>query len=85
MDRPAEQGSLAFGRRDGSTGTVRAHGNLVVSGDMVPGDVRVVAQISRWDRLKDMAGVLTAFATNLSRLPSDTHLCLVGPDVLGVG
>ena len=84
VDRPAEQGSLAFGRRDGSTGTVRAHGNLVVSGDMVPGDVRVVAQISRWDRLKDMAGVLTAFATNLSRLPSDTHLCLVGPDVLGV-
>ena len=82
--RPGEQGSLAFGRRDGSTGTVRAHGNLVVAGDMVPGDVRVVVQISRWDRLKDMAGVLTAFATSLSRLPSDTHLMLVGPDVLGV-
>ena len=82
--RPGEQGSLAFGRRDGSTGTVRAHGNLVVAGDMVPGDVRVVVQVSRWDRLKDMAGVLTAFATSLSRLPSDTHLMLVGPDVLGV-
>jgi len=82
--RPGEQGSLAFGRRDGSTGTVRPHGNLVVAGDMVPGDVRVLAQISRWDRLKDMAGVLTAFATGLSRLPSDTHLMLVGPDVLGV-
>jgi trehalose synthase len=81
---PAEHGSLAFGRRDGSTGTVRAHGNLVVAGDMVPGDVRVVLQVSRWDRLKDMAGVLTAFATSLSRLPSDTHLVLVGPDVLGV-
>jgi trehalose synthase len=51
---------------------------------MVPGDVRVVVQISRWDRLKDMAGVLTAFATGLSRLPSDAHLMLVGPDVLGV-
>lgn len=84
VDRPAEQGSLAFGRRDGSTGTVRAHANLVVAGDMVPGDVRVVLQVSRWDRLKDMAGVLTAFATNLSSLPSDTHLCLAGPDVLGV-
>lgn len=82
--RSAEQGSLAFGRRDGSSGTVRAHGNLVVAGDMVPGDVRVVLQVSRWDRLKDMAGVLTAFATGLSRLPSDAHLMLVGPDVLGV-
>jgi trehalose synthase len=82
--RPGEQGSLAFGRRDGSTGTVRAHSNLVVAGDMVPGEVRVVVQISRWDRLKDMAGVLTAFATALSRLPDDTHLMLVGPDVLGV-
>jgi trehalose synthase len=82
--RPGEQGSLAFGRRDGSSGTVRAHGNLVVAGDTVPGDVRVVVQISRWDRLKDMAGVLTAFATSLSRLPSDIHLMLVGPDVLGV-
>lgn len=81
---PAEQGSLAFSRRDGSTGTVRSHGNLVVAGDMVPGDARVVLQVSRWDRLKDMAGVLTAFATSLSRLPSDTHLMLVGPDVLGV-
>jgi len=82
--RPGEQGSLAFNRRDGSTGSVRAHGNLVVAGDIVPGDVRVVVQVSRWDRLKDMAGVLTAFAASLSRLPSDTHLMLVGPDVLGV-
>ena len=82
--RPGEQGSLAFGRRDGSSGTVRPHGNLVVAGDMVPGDVRVVVQISRWDRLKDMSGVLTAFASGLSRLPSDAHLMLVGPDVMGV-
>ena len=81
---PGERGSLAFGRRDGSTGTVRAHGNLVVAGDMVPGDARVVVQVSRWDRLKDMAGVMTAFAAGLSKLPSDTHLMLVGPDVWGV-
>ncbi len=84
VDRPGEQGSLALSRRDGSTGTVRPHDNLVVAGDMVPGDVRVVVQISRWDRLKDMAGVLTAFGTQLSRLPNDAHLMLVGPDVVGV-
>lgn len=53
---PGDQGSLAFGRRDGSTGTVRAHGNLLVAGDMVPGDARAAVQVSRWDRLKDMEG-----------------------------
>ncbi|MFZ2016867.1 MAG: glycosyltransferase [Nocardioides sp.] len=81
---PGEQGSLAFARRDGSAGTVRARGNLVVAGDVVPAEVRVVMQVSRWDRLKDMAGVLAAFASGLSRLPGDVHLMLVGPDVLGV-
>jgi trehalose synthase len=32
VSRPGDQGSLAFDRRDGSTGTVRRHGNLVVAG-----------------------------------------------------
>ncbi len=81
---PGDQGSLAFARRDGSTGTVRARGNLLAAGDTVPGDGRIVMQVSRWDRLKDMSGVLTGFADHLSRLPPDVHLMLVGPDVLGV-
>lgn len=81
---PEGQGSLAFGRRDGSSGTVRAHGNLRMAGDVVPPDARVVLQVSRWDRLKDMGGVLTAFADRLSAIPDDVHLVLVGPDVLGV-
>lgn len=82
--RPNARGSLAFGRRNGSSGTVRAHHNLVVAGGVVPGEARIVMQVSRWDRLKDMPGVLTGFAANLSRLPADVHLMLVGPDVLGV-
>ena len=83
--RPAERGSnLAFDRRDGTTGTVRRHRNLLVTGDVVPADARVVLQVSRWDRLKDMAGVLTAFTNNLPGLPGDTHLMLAGPDVLAV-
>lgn len=82
--RPGDGGSLAFARRDGSSGTTRRHRTLVVAGDAVPVDARVVLQVSRWDRLKDMAGVLTGFADNLARLPDDTHLVLVGPDVLGV-
>lgn len=84
VSMPDKQGSLAFARRDGSPGTVRAHGHLHAAGGTVPGDARIVMQVSRWDRLKDMAGVLTGFAANLSRLPPDVHLMLVGPDVLGV-
>ncbi len=84
VSMPEEQGSLAFARRDGTPGTVRAHGHLHAAGGAPPGDARIVMQVSRWDRLKDMSGVLTGFAANLSRLPPDVHLMLVGPDVLGV-
>ena len=81
---PAAHGSLAFDRRDGSVGKVRAHRHLFAAGAEVPADARVVLQVSRWDRLKDMAGVLTAFAAGLAELPSDTHLMLVGPEASGV-
>jgi trehalose synthase len=43
-----------------------------------------VLQVSRWDRLKDMAGVLTGFCRVLPDLPPDVHLNLVGPEVSGV-
>ena len=83
VDMTDNQGSLSFVRRDGSSGTIRRHSGLVVGGP-VPGDARLVLQVSRWDRLKDMAGVLTGFARHLTDLPEDVHLMLVGPDVSGV-
>ncbi len=43
----------------------------------------LVVQISRWDRLKDMQGVLEAFASSPS-LHNEAHLALVGPEVDGV-
>jgi trehalose synthase len=78
------RGSSTFTRRDGTLGRLREHHTLVVAGDVVPRDTRLMIQVSRWDRLKDMAGVLTAFVDHLPRLPQDVHLALVGPDVLGV-
>ncbi len=41
-------------------------------------------QVSRWDRLKDMAGVLAGFVKMAVDGPGDAHLMLVGPDVSGV-
>jgi trehalose synthase len=43
----------------------------------------LVVQISRWDRLKDMAGVLEAFSSSRT-LRGEAHLALVGPEVEGV-
>lgn len=42
----------------------------------LPDDARVVAQLSRWDPLKDMPGVLRT----VPELPPDTHLVLAGTD-----
>ncbi len=77
-------GSCEFRRRDGGTGEVREYDDLIRGGQVVPGDARLVLQVSRWDRLKDMAGVLRAFADHLEDLPDDVHLMLCGPDVSGV-
>jgi trehalose synthase len=81
---PPDHGSRAFVRRDGSPGRLRQHFDLRITGGPLPADARVVLQVSRWDRLKDMAGVLTAFALRLDTLPDDIHLLLVGPEAAGV-
>jgi trehalose synthase len=84
VDTDRDGGSLAFTRRDGSVGTVRPHDGLVLDGAALPRDTRVVLQVSRWDRLKDMGGVLQAFAEHVRDLPPDVHLLLAGPEVSGV-
>lgn len=57
---------------------------LVIEGPALPEYARVVLQVSRWDRLKDMAGVLGTFAEHLGELPPDVHLVLAGPETTGV-
>ena len=79
-----DHGSLTFTRRNGSTGTVRGHRRLMVDGPPMPRGARFVLQVSRWDHLKDMAGVLMGVAGHLDDLPRDVHLLLAGPDVAGV-
>ncbi len=85
VDSPPDGGgSLEFVRRSGEPGTVRARESLVLDGPPVPMNARLVLQVSRWDRLKDMGGVLTGFVGHLNEMPADTHLMLAGPDVLSV-
>jgi trehalose synthase len=70
-----------FQRHDGSTARVDRRAELDQAAPVSPG-VPLVTQVSRWDRLKDPAGVLRCFAEHL---PSEeAHLLLAGPSVAGV-
>jgi len=78
----APQVPAKFVRRDGKTGTVTRP--AVVTGEGRPGpDDPVLLQVSRWDRLKDMTGVMRGFADHV--VPSgDGYLILAGPAVTEV-
>jgi trehalose synthase len=67
-----------FMRQDGTEGHICRAAELDQDGP-VPDDVPLAAQISRWDRLKDPAGVMSAFAERC-RHPH-AHLLLAGPAV----
>ncbi|WP_020670784.1 glycosyltransferase [Amycolatopsis nigrescens] len=59
-----------------------AAGNPVGStlqSDFLPSDAPAVVQVSRWDPLKDMGGVLRAFADHVAPV-TGAHLLLAGPD-----
>lgn len=84
VDTAPNGGSLEFTRRDGSRGEVRRHRGLLVNGGIIPRAAQLVLQVSRWDRLKDMRGVLDGFVGHLDQMPEDAHLLLAGPDVSGV-
>ena len=73
-----------FTRRRGEPGQVRPRPSLMADGGPVPEHAEIVLQVSRWDRLKDMEGVLRGFVDNLARLPENAHLVLAGPEVTGV-
>jgi trehalose synthase len=78
---PAEV--AAFTLEDGSIGRINRHVDVLQTGPPPPAGVPLVVQVSRWDPLKDMAGVMTAFAEHIAGAHS-AHLLLVGPVVTGV-
>lgn len=65
-------------------GAGRHHPSAVL-GDAppIPADAPLVVQVSRWDHLKDMGGVLEGFAEHVAG-HSRAHLALVGPDAAAI-
>jgi trehalose synthase len=76
-----DRSSALFHRMDGSQARVDRAADLDQDGP-VPHGAPLVSQVSRWDRLKDPAGLLTAFAEHVG--VDGAHLVLAGPSVAGV-
>jgi trehalose synthase len=73
-----------FTRGDGVPGRVERPAAILSEGGVpLRSEVPLVVQVSRWDRLKDMAGVMRGFASGVAGRV-DAHLALVGPSVADV-
>jgi len=81
----AEAGAIPpppeFVRLDGSTGVVERSAEFLQTAP-IPKKAPLIAQVSRWDTLKDHGGLLTAFAQFAPG--NDAHLALIGPASAGV-
>jgi trehalose synthase len=79
----ARPGPVPFTRADGSPGRVERFADITRTGP--PPDIAapLVVQVSRWDPLKDMEGVMAGFVQHVLD-GSDAHLVLAGPVVTAV-
>ncbi len=82
LDSAPLDGETSYLRSDGSAGTVTSSAEITGEGRPAPTD-QLVVQVSRWDRLKDMAGVMAGFADYVAP-NSSGYLVLAGPAVTGV-
>ena len=75
-------GDPVFKRHDGSEARVERSTDVYGAG-RAASDARLVAQVSRWDALKDPLGVMEGFADHIAP-NTDAHLILAGPSVEAV-
>jgi trehalose synthase len=76
-------GPTTFTRGDGSPGRVELMCDIIRTGPSPSPDVPLIVQVSRWDSMKDMAGVMEAFATYVDS-GRMAQLVLAGPVVSAV-
>jgi trehalose synthase len=72
-----------FERENGTMGTVSRRARIVEERPL-PLNAPLVLQVSRWDRLKDPAGVIEGFADHVAERIPEAELMLAGPSVEGV-
>lgn len=85
VEGPPGGGSPAFLREDGSRGRVERHADVLRLGRAPAWETPLVVQVSRWDRLKDPAGVMQGFAQLVNgAAPAGAELVLAGPNVKAI-
>ena len=75
-----EPGDTTYTRDDGSPARVERRCDVVRTGPPSPPGSKMIAQVSRWDVMKDMTGVMQAFAEHIID-GRDIELVLAGPSV----
>jgi trehalose synthase len=85
VEGPPGPGQPVFVREDSSAGRVDRCADIIRLGRAPGWDTPLLVQVSRWDRLKDHAGVLEGFARMVAadRAPG-ADLVLAGPNVKAV-
>lgn len=78
---PEDPVAPCFTRADGTPGRVDRRGS-VLQVEPLPPSADLVAQVSRWDRLKDPQGLLTCFERHVE--DPNVHLALVAPSTAAV-
>jgi trehalose synthase len=82
---PPENADHGFLRDDGTPARVGRRAEVVRIGRPPAWETPLIVQVSRWDPLKDMLGVMEGFALLCGRgETSAAELVLAGPDVSGV-
>ncbi len=76
-------GETVFERIDHSPGRVERKCDVIRTGPPPSPDTPLVVQVSRWDVMKDMSGVMDAFASYVDS-GRDAELVLAGPEVSSV-
>jgi trehalose synthase len=77
----APRSAPAFERGDGTPGRVE-RGAEVIEEEPLPENCTLIAQVSRWDRLKDPRGLLDCFELHLGA--EGQHLLLAGPSTAAI-
>ena len=79
-----ERGPVAFAGAGGEERRVERRAEVVRAGAAPAPDAPLVVQVSRWDPLKDPAGVMRCFAPIAEAGAAGAELVLAGPETSGV-
>ena len=83
VDGGTPEAAVSYLRSDGSPGRILHYADIIRTGPPPAPDAPLVVQVSRWDPLKDMAGVMHAFVDEILD-GTAAHLVLAGPVVTSV-